>query len=327
MDTADTVKFFIDYIIDGGHAPPDIDVKDHIKEYGIMGNTLKIEVEVDSRDDIASVQVCFRYLDIVGSTWEIINLKKVKDDTWKGVVIPGVINSKVDYYIIVNLEGNENIWFSSKIYTAGLLISNFTVNFYILLIAFIVLPAIYLISRRYKKDVLEIDEKKRPEAKKYLLIEIILIFIIESLFFISLLLPWIVYEDESLVWTHIYLFNNIFTYKLLIGEIALILTALYLIGWISYSHLSIKKPGISGMLKLSHPIYVLIIFGSIIFNTGLESIAYPGVGLYLMMGVSVALLILSIWKRFYQIKLGIRNPKTKWYNIDRWLGIKNPIKP
>ena len=48
---------------------------------------------------------------------------------------------------------------------------------------------------------------------------------------------------------------------------------------------------------------------------------FTGIGIFLMLFCSIAIMILGIWKRRYQTKLGLRVPKTKWYNIDRWLRI------
>ena len=50
---------------------------------------------------------------------------------------------------------------------------------------------------------------------------------------------------------------------------------------------------------------------------------YPGFGVYLMLIASLSLFVIGIWKRKYQAKLGIRVPKNRWYNIDRWFKIKS----
>ncbi|MFX1453411.1 MAG: alpha/beta hydrolase family protein, partial [Promethearchaeota archaeon] len=327
-------KFFIDYIIDNGPAPPKIDIKEYPKEYGIFGDTMKIKVKLDSEEDIESVQVCYKYLDIVGSSWEVFDLKK-SGNMWTGLLGPGIITSKVDYYIIVNLEGEEDMWFSSIIYTPGTFISNFTIPFYILLGSFIALPIIYLIWRRFKIDFQKLDKKIQPKAKKDMLIEFITIGIAEALFYISLILPWIVFVRGDIIWTHIYIFNNIFTWKMILGVFATYLTAIFIIGWILYSHLSFSKPMLSGLLKMVYPIFILLMFGIFISMIGLQDpeswifdfeLVYPGIGIYLMLFASILLIVIGIWKRKYQTKLEIREPKKKWYNIDKWFKIKIPVK-
>ena len=328
-DFQNTTKFFIDYIINGGPSPPKINVKEHLKEFNIFGDTLKIEIDITSNRGIESVQVCYKYINVVGSCWKKLELERTDSNTWTGSLNPGIITSKVDYYIIANLKGEENIWFSSKIYNGGIINSNFTILFFILLATFITLPAIFLIWRRYKKNVLELDAKIQFEARRLIFIELSSLGVSEALFYISLLLPWIAFGNNIVTWSHIYIFNNFFTWDVLFGFFAPLITAMYIIGWILYSHLSIMKPMISGSIKIIYPIFLLSVFNLLIGSSPLSlsfGIVYPGIGIFLMIIASVFTCIVGIWKRKYQARLGIRIPKTKIYNIDRWFRIKNPAK-
>jgi len=328
-----STKFFIDYILNNGPAPPTIKVQQNSKEYGLLGDTLNIEATVTSAVEIESVQACYKYIDIVGARFETFDLSLSDTGSWTGILNPGILTSRVDYYIIVNLVGDDNVWFSTKIYTAGVFISNFTIPFYILLVAFISIPAVYLIWRRYKKNVKELDPRIQKEAKKYLIIELSAVIGTEALFYISLVLPWIVLEAGGIEWSHLYIFNNIFTWDIYFGVASGILTAAFLIGWLMYSFLSIMKPMLAGYMKIGYPILVFYIFSwylgvlsspatsssSQVFGTG-----YPGIGLILMLLCAIIPFFIGIWKRKYQTRLGIRQPKSKWYNIDKWFKIKAP---
>jgi len=332
-----TTKFFIDYILNGGSAPPKINVKDHKKDYGILGDTLSIEVEIDSERDIKSIQVCYKYLDIIGSCWQLMDLKEDKKDVYKGVLHPGIITSNVHYYIIITLKGDENIWFSSKIYTPGVMISNSTIPYYIGLIAFIAIPIFLIVKQRYRKEVLEGEEnlEVKEEIKKSFIIETGLLTIINSMFFLSILLPWAVFESGNVSWNHIYVMNNLFTWTLLFGVFSTYLTLLFFISWILTTQLSLKYPMLMGFFKAWYPIFIFLLFGAfaiILSGSDPNSSAlnfgsvYPGLGLYMMLFSSISLIILGIWKRKYQTKLGLRIPKTKWYNIDRWFRIKSQTR-
>ncbi len=186
-------------------------------------------------------------------------------------------------------------------------------------------------------NVKNIDERLRKQAKKYLLIEFALLAIVESLFFLSLILPWIIFEGGGVIWNFIYFINNFYTWTdLWVGinpsiiPIVPYMAAIFLIGWIVYSQLTIMKPMFSGIIKLGFPVFVFMIIwmlvGSILGASDTSSLfggVIVGVGPYLMLFSVIALFPIGIWKRKYQTKLGIRQPKQKWYNIDRWFRIKN----
>ncbi|MHA1280952.1 MAG: alpha/beta hydrolase family protein [Promethearchaeota archaeon] len=311
-------EFFINYVIFNGSRPPQIDVQKHKKEYNIFGNILKISVGINSEIKIKSVLVCYKYLDIIGMPWNRAELKKNKEnERWEGEISPSFISSKVDYYIIVNLEGEENVWFSSKIYTAGVIISNFTIPFWLLFIAFISIPSFLIIRKRYYSEIKNNDLGPNiRNAKKYFIIELIALGIIEFCFYISFILPWVILESGNIVWTHIYFFNNIYTWERYFGFVSYFLTFAFIIGWIIYSQLSLKKPILAGIIKIMYPIFTFCVFGFYIARLNGSSVqssaqlfgtGYPGLGMYLMLFSSLSTIILGIWKKIYKRKLNIPN--------------------
>ena len=322
-----TTKFFIDYIINNGPAPPKIEAESHLKESGLIGDTLSVEVKVSSDINISSVQVVYRYLDIIGSCWEVFDLKKSSNNIWNGSLNPGIITSKLDYYIVIRLESKENIWFSSTIYTPEILVNNFTILFYIFLISFIFFPTFYLIRRRFDRNVSKLDRKKQLKVKNRLIIELSLIGLSEIIYFFSLLLPWVVFQNGRLNWTHLYIFNNLFTMKQFFGDIGSFLTLLFFVLNFLLFILSLMKPMLSGFLKIIYPIIVILIisFISILLANNIGMI-YPGIGVYLMFFMGIFVLIIGIWKRKYQTLLRIRKPKIKRYNIDKLFKINTPTE-
>jgi hypothetical protein len=190
-----------------------------------------------------------------------------------------------------------------------------------------------IIWRRYDNINPILDKKTQIKARSFLFKELLFLGISESIFYISLILPWISYESGGVDFNHIYFFNNLFTWKLFIGEISPISTILFVIGWIIYSYLSFLKPIISGILKIIYPIFILISFGVLIRLTGITSdqsllsnfgIIYPSFGLFLMILASILTIIIGVWKRKYQVRLGIKKKnrfnlkKIFKYVIQRW---------
>jgi hypothetical protein len=330
-DYQDNTKFFIDYIVYNGPTPPKIESVFHYREDTVKGDDLIIECSIDSSVQIKSVQVVYKYLDIIGTCWEVIDLERFNGDgdEWSGIVESGIITSRVDYYIIVNLESDGNLWFSSKIYTAGSLNSSFTIYFYVILIVAVIIPIALIFWRRYRKNVKDIKKETQSKARINLIIEFSLIFLTHGIFFFSLILPLISFGNSGTYWSTVYLFNNFYTWKQTFGSLAPFLTTIFITLFVLSLYLSLMKPMLSGLAKIIYFVYVSIIFSlfsGLFGGSGVLS-DFPtmdlSIGYYLILIIAISLFLIGIWKRIYQTKLNIRTPKSKFYNIDRWFRIKD----
>jgi len=311
-------KFFIDFVLNNTSVPPNITIQNFKKSWKLIGDTLKVDIETESISLIESVKVYYKFIDIIGACWQKVELDKQVNNSWSTTLNPWIINSKLDFYIAVELEGEENVWFTSNIYSVGIMISNYTLIFLPLMLFFIISIIALVIWKRYNK-IDSIPEKiTKIQAKNYFIKELVFLSIGESLFFISIILPWISYESGGVDFNQIYFFNNFFTWKLFIGEISPISTMLFIIGWISYSYLSYLKPILSGILKIIYPFFILISFSVLIELTGIANdqsllsnfgVIYPSFGLFLMIFASISTIIIGIWKRKYQTKIGIKKKK------------------
>ncbi|MFW9938761.1 MAG: alpha/beta hydrolase family protein [Candidatus Thorarchaeota archaeon] len=313
-----TTKFFIDYILYNHSIPPNITIQNFKKSWELIGNTLQVDIETESQNVIGSVKIYYKFIDIIGTCWQKAELHKIINNSWSITLNPWIINSKLDFYITVELEGEEKIWFTSNIYSVGIMISNYSFIFLFLILFFIISTLALIVWKRYNKIDLISNKQIKVKAKNYINKELIFLGIIESLFYISLILPWISYQSGSVNFSHIYFFNNFFTWKLFIGEISQIATALFIIGWLIYSFLSLLKPIISGIIKIIYPIFILVSFSIIVESTGITSdqsllsnfgMIYPSFGLFLMIAASTLTIIIGIWKRKYENKLGIKKKK------------------
>jgi len=328
-----TTKFFIDWVLYNHTVPPNITIEGITKIGNLIGDTLQVDLDVESNKVIEAVKIYYKYIDIIGTCWQKKELGRLVNNTWSTMLNPWIISSKLDFYIIVELEGEEDVWFSSNIYSIGLMISNYNIIFIILTVFIIISILALIIWIRLNKIDLILDERTQIQAKNYFIKELIFLGITESLFYVSIILPWISYESGSIYFNHIYFFNNFFTWKLFIGEIAPISTILFILGWIMYSYLSLIKPIISGILKIIYPIFILISFSVLIDLSGIASdqsllsnfgVIYPSFGLFLIISASISTIIIGVWKQRYQKKLGIKKKKrfelkkVFKYIIQRW---------
>ncbi|MFW9950743.1 MAG: alpha/beta hydrolase family protein, partial [Candidatus Thorarchaeota archaeon] len=247
-----STKFFIDYIVNNGSKPPQINIVNVNRFQDLRGDNLHFSLELNSTEGIESVQIVYKFTDITGTCWERLNLAKNNEDIWEGEINPTILYSNLEYYVIVNLKNMTNTWFSSNIFPAGLIRTNLAIPFLILISLIIVTPVAISIRRKVRK-VKEINLEDRSKIEYSYFFEITIIFLLDFIYYLSLLLPWVVYESGDIVLNHIYFFNNIYTWKLNVGEIAPYLTAIFFIAAIINSQLNFINLRLSAVIKLIYP--------------------------------------------------------------------------
>jgi len=306
-------KFFIDYILNNGSIPPQINITSTSKTKDLLGDNLYIALRVNSTEEIDSIQVIYKYTDILGSTWESISLDRIDEMNWEGELSPTIFSSNLDYYIMVKLKNMSSVWFSSNIFSAGMMLSNLTIPFIIIISIIIIIPLAVSIRRKYRK-IPEMNSEIRISIKHKLFIEIVIIFIFDIIYYISILMPWIIYESGEISLSHIYFFNNLYTWKLHFGEIAPFLTSIFFIATIINSELNFISLRLSAIIKLFYPTIILIFISitpfisgaldpsSLVSNFG---ITFPGIGPFLMIISAISLFFVGRWERRNNIALGI----------------------
>ena len=314
-----STKFFIDYVLNNGKAPPKINQTEISEKNWLIGTSLELTVTINSTVDVSSVRMVYNRLDIVGSCWQELYFKKLDNQTWKGILTPGLFDSKVDYYIIIDVAGMDRLWFSSNIFSGSKVISNYSTIFIIILVALISVPMIMAIRNKLLK-IKHTEKELFMKTKKCLIISVISLYVSEVLVYLSLFLPWIIYEKGRVIITHIYFFNNIFTWKLFLGELASILTAVFFIIMIIFSILSLMKPLIIGVFKLIYPSLILVLICIIPLVSGALDpktlvsnfgITIPGAGPILMIISGVLTIIIGRWESELYTRAGVQSAKKK----------------
>lgn len=328
FDYKESIAFFIESMFNHTIIPPNIlENRGEIKT-NIIGSEFYVNLSVQDDSNIYNIQVSYKYINLLGVGWETIDLTKIANNIWEGLIPTGLFTSKVDYFIIINLEG-QNIWFTSNIYNAGILNNNFSLILYILFINLALLPIIIIIWRRYQKNFASLEERTKKKAQKYLIIELSSILAVDILFYSSLLLPFTNFGNNGVSWSTIHLFNHIFTWKEIFGQLTLFFTPLFFLIFILNTYICYVKPIIASVLKFFYFIFMLLVYlifynliaGSADLST-FGSITL-GIGFYLILIESIGLFIIGIYKRKYKTDFKMRTAKKKLYNIDRWFRIKN----
>ncbi|MHA1466615.1 MAG: hypothetical protein ACTSP6_00875, partial [Promethearchaeota archaeon] len=208
----------------------------------------------------------------------------------------------------------------SNIYSAGEIRSNLTLPFIIIISVIILIPLALSIRRKFHKiPVMDLDEKSN--MKRYFLNEIILILAIDAVYYLSLILPWIVYESGGIIFNHIYIFNNLYTWKMYFGEFASSLTTIFFIATIVNSQLNFISLRVSAILKLLYPTITLGFISVTPFLSGVLDpnsltsnfgLIFPGIGPILMIICSILLFLIGRRERINKIRIGLRKRNEPW---------------
>ncbi|MBY9020452.1 MAG: alpha/beta fold hydrolase [Candidatus Lokiarchaeota archaeon] len=329
-------KFFIDFILNNGSIPPQINITSISKIKDLRGDNLQFAIKINSTEEIDSVQMVYKYTEILGSTWESINLDRINEMNWEGELNPTILSSNLDYYFIVNLKNMSNTWFSSNIFSAGIMISNLTIPFIIIISIIIIVPLAISIRRKYLK-ILGMNSEERLMIKHKITSDIMLIIIFEVIYYISLVMPWIAYQSGGVVFNHIYIFNNLYTWKLNIGEFAPYLTSIFFIATIFNSQLSFINLRLSAVMKIVYPTILLVFISVIPFLSGVLDpnnllsnfgLVFPGIGPILMIVCSILMFLIGQRERKYKIKNRMiqKKPNLRIRFNNRIKGIEKKIK-
>lgn len=137
-------------------------------------------------------------------------------------------------------------------------------------------------------------------------------------------MPWMVYESGGVTLSHMYFFNNLYTWEIFFGEIAFLLTIIFFTSAIINSQLNFISPMISALLKLIYPTIGLIFIcimpilsgvldpSKLISNFGL---IYPGVGPFLMIISAILLFFVGNWERKNKIRIGLKKRHERWESL------------
>jgi len=141
-------------------------------------------------------------------------------------------------------------------------------------------------------------------------------------------MPWIVYESGGVIFNHIYIFNNLYTWKLYFGEFASSLTTIFFIATIVNSQLNFISLRVSAALKLLYPtitlgfISVMPFISGVLDPTSLTSnfgLIFPGIGPILMIVCSILMFLIGLREKKFKDKCGFRAPKIQlnWSNLKK----------
>ncbi|MEX2717633.1 MAG: alpha/beta hydrolase family protein [Candidatus Sigynarchaeota archaeon] len=298
-----TMHYILRHKFFNGTAPPAINITRVVKTNGAM-ERLQIDASIISDITIRSVEICYRYTDILGEPWRMVAMNPRGGNQWTGYVPSPWITSQMDCFIKITLDTEEDVFFTSNLLEAGVLTNYMSFLPITAIIAAIAIPILISLKYRYKIEVTGIAGKLRETARKHFLVENILLAGTETVKFGSMGIPWMVYG--TVPWSLFYIMQAYFTYDKALGNLALFFNASLFVAFIAIAIISTVNPLLSGILNASWAVFFYILVRTLYEAFGMTM---PGnvfsTGFYLYLSMAIAQIGIWIWKRIYHKRLGI----------------------
>ncbi|NHJ85639.1 MAG: hypothetical protein FK734_09270 [Asgard group archaeon] len=273
--TGSCIDMFIDYIIFAGPRPPTVQSVNYTKDATWRGSVLKIEVEIQVEGDPASVEVWYKFQNMLGIKWQKISMTKSNDNggnqTWIATLNPALLSSPLNFYITVNLDG-QDLYFSSKTYSTDFK-SNLMIPFYVFIGLILLVPLVFIIKWRLRKDMENLDPSQQLAFKKNLLVEVCLIAGSDILFIISLVLPLARFKYSGITITADKLFDSYYTWDSFLGGFSSYLGIIFVLLWFIGFYLAYFVPKIASIIRLLYPLLTIVFLLLLI-----QSVVEPGFG-------------------------------------------------
>ena len=298
-----TMHYLLRHEFFGGPAPPEIAITRAVKASGAM-ERLEVDATVISPTAVRSVEICYRYADIIGEPWRTVAMNPSGANQWTGAVESPWITSQMDCFVKVTLDTGEDVFFTSDLLEAGVLTNYFSFLPVICIIAAIAIPVLLSLRDRYKVEVGGIDDKRRRMAKKCFISENLFLATTETVKFSSMIMPWVIYG--TIPWSLFYVMQAYFTYDGALGDLAFYLNGILFVVFFAISVSSTINPLLSGIFNAAWAVlfYALIHVMYKAFGVNMPADVL-GAGFYVYLSMAIAQIAIWAWKRIYHKRLGI----------------------
>ncbi|NHJ87687.1 MAG: alpha/beta fold hydrolase [Asgard group archaeon] len=322
-DHEDTISYLANHIFKGKPAPPSFDLITKSIDTSNLGDRAFIKAQISSEQAIGTIELCYKYSEIVGQPWKRIPMVQLENGTWIASVNHAIFESELDIFIIISLsmENGANVWFSSNILEVGILRSKLAVPFWIMIPTIILTMMTLIIENNYlkfsskvKSKLLESEDKNETAELKilsnktyiksvnhYYILRTSMLLGIFSLTVATFFIPWTTFYNSS--YNPIFLFDNFFTYTDFV-PFGYYFTYVLMITTTIVGLLSFWKPKISGIINLTWGTFitiVLIIYSILVIRGSF--VAGISIGPILIMLCGFLQIMISKWIKKKEVLL------------------------
>ncbi|NHJ40625.1 MAG: alpha/beta fold hydrolase, partial [Asgard group archaeon] len=153
MDHEDTVVYLANHALSNQTAPPNVEKIINEVNSIDFGNKFTIKADINTEISIESVELSFRYKNIVGQPWKINQMERLKNNTWIGTIKHSILTTELEFFIIINLDTktDKSIWFTTNVFKAGILTSSFNEAFWLMISTILLILFVITLHAQYRK--------------------------------------------------------------------------------------------------------------------------------------------------------------------------------
>ncbi|MBN1328148.1 MAG: alpha/beta fold hydrolase [Candidatus Heimdallarchaeota archaeon] len=290
-----TISYLANHIFNAEPAPPNFELITKTIKTNDLGDKAFIKAQISSERSLSSVELCYKYRNILGQPWKKIPMEQLENGTWISSINHAIFESHLDIFIISNIVDGDNktVWFTSNILDLGILRSKLNVPFWILVPSILITFLIIIVQNNYLKLISkannnylfvkreQIDESTftdtsnkydlknftRTKLFTYYKIRIVILLSILLVICVSIFIPWTTFYNAS--YNPIFLFNNFFTYTDFV-PFGYHFTYVLLVITVLVGLLSLAKPKISGIINVTWGLSItlaLIIYSILVIRS------------------------------------------------------------
>lgn len=298
-----SILYWLNYTLGNGIAPPEIQVSREITNT-LLGSKLTVSANIETNATISKVKLAYRR-EFAGLTWNELEMTQTGNNSWNIEVSSLPINTQISYYVIVELEDEEYIMFSSHVWKDAL--STWIEIPFIILIALGSTLIIFLVLRHdIKKNKQKIPKSNQNKLHLIYILQITTSEVTEFFILMSFLSPLVILLPESNAFG-ISMLDILNVYIDFIPILSIILLLVIIIGYI----LSMTKPILGGIVNIIPPL-ILIIGSSLLFNIFADSASIIGLeltsiilsnGIIIWIVMCIIQISFDVFKRIYKKRL------------------------
>ncbi|MBD3229488.1 MAG: prolyl oligopeptidase family serine peptidase [Candidatus Lokiarchaeota archaeon] len=303
-----TFLYWLNYTLFNGSAPPKIQVQSRVIST-FFGSRLEVTTNIDCNASISSIKLA-NNREVMGFGWVEKEMININASQWQINLYNLPIEADVTYYVIVEMEENQYIMFSSIIYQDSLT-TLFEIPFIILLSVILSIPIYLLIRRDINKKFQKVPES---DQKKFIILygsQVVGMGISEFFILFSFISPIVVLLPQSNAYG--ISLGDILNHFVDLVPISVVtsLIVILLMGLI----FSISKPIIGGIINFIIPLFIFLglflvysIFQGAAENVGINLHSINcGIGLILWTSMVIIQIIFGILKIICQKRI-IKGP-------------------
>lgn len=304
-----SILYWLNYTLGNATAPPDTQVSREITNT-LLGSKLTVSAKIETNATISKVKLAYRR-EFAGLTWNELEMTQTGNNSWNIELFSLPINTQINYYVIVELEDDEYIMFSTHVWN-DTLSTWVEIPFIILITIGSTLVIFFLLKHDIKKNEIKIPKSDRNKLYSLFVFQVITSEITEIFILFSFLSPLVILLPESNAFG-ISMLDILNVYIDFIPILSIILLLVIIIGYI----LSMTKPILGGLVNIIPPL-ILIIGSSLLFNIFADSASIIGLeltsiilsnGIIIWIIMSVIQIIFDIFKRIYKKRMIAYNKK------------------